>query len=76
MRLYEAINKTDNLAIITFRTQAKESDWLRQNAAAENSTFPDGYFEVVAGPRWIIASGGVMGGSFVVRKLGGKDTTF
>jgi hypothetical protein len=71
-----AINETGNLAIITFPSQAKETDWLHQNAAAENSTFPDGYFEVVAGHLWIVASGGVMGGSFVVSKLGGKDTTF
>ena len=63
--------------IITFPSQAKETDWLHQNSIAESSSFPDGYFEVVAGHLWIIASGGTMGNSsYVVRKLGGKDTTF
>jgi hypothetical protein len=63
--------------IITFPSLAKETDWLHQNGAAENSSLPDGYYDVVAGHLWAVASGGIMGSSsYVVRKLGGKDTTF
>jgi len=69
-----AVNITGTPDILTFATQAKERDWLRQNAAAENAEFPDGYYEVVVGPLWIVASGGVMHGDYVVRRLGGKDT--
>jgi hypothetical protein len=66
------------MVIITFPSQAKENDWLHQNAAAENSNFPDGYFELVVGHLWIIGdpSGAATNLSFVIRALGGKDTTF
>jgi hypothetical protein len=67
--------------IITFASAAKEADWLHQNAAAEQAGFAggSGYFEVVSGRLWVIASdgyGALYPAQFVVRRLGGKDTTF
>lgn len=66
------------IIIMIFASQGKETDWLHQNAAAESSNFPDGYDEVVSGNLWAIASGGygAFPTSYVLRKLGGKDTTF
>ncbi len=66
------------IIILTFASEAKETDWLHQNGIAESSSFPDGYFELVAGHLWAIASGGYGGfpTSYVVSVLGGKDTTF
>jgi hypothetical protein len=66
------------IIIMTFASEAKETDWLHQNAAGMNATVVNGYFEVVSGRLWAIASGGYGGfpTSYVIRKLGGKDTTF
>ena len=65
------------IIIMTFASAAKEVDWLHQNAAAEGS-MSGGYFEVVSGHLWAIASSGY--GAFqtahLIRKLGGRDTTF
>src|ERR1022692_4834931 len=67
-------NDGSGMVIITFPSQAKEDDWLHQNATAESSNFPDGYFELVVGHLWVIGdpSGAAVNLSFVTRALGGK----
>jgi hypothetical protein len=66
------------IIIMTFASQAKETDWLHQNANGMQASLITGYAEVVSGHLWAIASGGygVFPTSYVIRKLGGKDTTF
>jgi hypothetical protein len=69
---------SQGVIIMTFPSEAKETDWLHQNAAKENATYASGYYEVVSGHLWAIASGGygAFPTSYVIHKLGGKDTTF
>ena len=62
--------------IITFPSQTKENDWLHQNSIAESSSFPDGYAEAVVGHLWAVTNGGAFPTGYVIRKLGGRDTTF
>jgi len=71
-------NNGSGMVIITFPSQAKEDDWLHQNATAESSNFPDGYFELVVGNLCVSGdpSGAAMNLNLVTRALGGKDTTF
>jgi hypothetical protein len=68
----------NGIVIITFASGAKETDWLHQNGAAENSSLPDGYYELAVGHLWAIAadSGSGPGVGHIISKLGGKDTTF
>jgi len=69
---------SQGLIIITFASQAKETDWLHKNAAGQKSSPAVGYFEVVAGHLWAVTSVGNGGfdTAYVLRKLGGQDTTF
>jgi hypothetical protein len=66
------------ISIITFASMAKETDWLHQNAGMENQEFGGGYFEVITGHLWVLASAGSLGRgeAYMARRLGGKDNVF
>jgi hypothetical protein len=44
------------IVILTFPSEAKETDWLHQNAQGENGSTSIAYFEVVSGHLWAIAN--------------------
>jgi hypothetical protein len=69
---------SQGIIIITFASQAKETDWLHQNAAGQQSPSATGYDEVVSGHLWAIAAGGNGGfnTTYVLHQLGGEDTQF
>jgi hypothetical protein len=70
-------NFDDGIIIMTFASEAKETDWLHQNAAAMTGS-SGGYTEVVSGHLWAVAYGGfgVFSASEVISKIGGKDSAF
>jgi hypothetical protein len=64
--------------VITFASQAKETDWLHQNdlAQAGGAVTGSGYVGLVEGNMWVVTSGsGVVGLDNIAAKLGGKAVT-
>jgi hypothetical protein len=66
-------------AVITFASQARETDWLHQNDLANAGRFAQGYVGLVVGPLWVVPDeGGVVGlGSLAgaLAPAGGRQVT-
>lgn len=66
-------------AVITFASEAKETDWLKQNDLANSGQFANGYTGLVEGPLWVVPDGlGVVGLSTLQSELGplgGREVT-
>lgn len=66
--------------VITFASQARETDWLHQNdlAQAGGAVAGSGYVDLVAGPLWIVTSGSGAADNGIVTALkphGGREVT-
>lgn len=64
--------------VITFASQAKETDWLHQNdlAQAGGAVTGSGYVGLVADNLWIVTSGsGVVGLDNIANRVGGRVVT-
>jgi hypothetical protein len=64
--------------VITFASQAKETDWLHQNDLAQSNGLGTGYVALVAGPLWVVTSGSGVADNGIVAALashGGREVT-
>jgi hypothetical protein len=65
--------------VITFASQAKETDWLHLNDLAQSAgEFGSGYVALVEGPLWVVTSGSGVADNGIVAKLapiGGREVT-
>ena len=66
-------------AVITFASQAKETDWLHQNDLANSGQFAQGYVGLVEGPLWVVPDGSGVAGlkdlAATLAPLGGREVT-
>lgn len=72
------VSAGDASDVITFASQAKETDWLHQNdlAQAGGAVTGSGYVGLVVGNLWIVTDGsGVAGLDNIASRLGGKAVT-
>lgn len=64
--------------VITFASQAKETDWLHQNDLAQSNGIGSGYVALVEGPLWVVTSGSGVVDDGIVSALashGGREVT-
>lgn len=57
--------------VITFASQAKETDWLHQNDLANSGPLANGFVGLIVGNLWIVTSGsGIVGLADLEKRLG------